>query len=234
MQGESAPGDVALNNDSATQIFEIESTRYEHTNRPWEAISHASDPNREVVGGLVEILPAFLHEFDGDRHMPSEVPWKLDVGALHQLRTTANDTSDAMRGNYYDTDLAIANWFGNSTGLIDDIQCAQNLPADLPELTPSIVDVVLDATVGLHRSVGLVASGDSMPLPNSVRDSILAAIAGEHSSISVPLLEQAPTRLSGIAYPGVAIVVCTLAVAGRHRRKSKPFRPTHLAKTLGT
>ncbi|MCC7333926.1 MAG: hypothetical protein IT422_02450 [Pirellulaceae bacterium] len=225
VQGESAPVDVVMNNDSATQVFSIENPRYEQLNRPLETNAHAIDQNRESLGGLIDSLPTLQHEFKEGTASPAEKPWELDHAALQALRSAANDIDNEILKNRHAVDLAIANWFGNSTGLIDDIQCTSNLPSNLQELTPSIVDVVLDATVGLHRSVGLIASGDIQPQPNSVRDTILAAIAAEHVSLSAPLLEQTPARLPGIAYPAVAIVVSSLAMAGRHRRKSKLESP---------
>lgn len=221
LQGESAPVDVIVNNDSATQVFSIESPRFEQLNRPLETSAHTMDQNREILGGLIDSLPTLQHEFKEGTASPAEKPWGLDHAALQELRSAANDTNTEILENRHAVDLAIANWFGNSTGLIDDIQCENQLPSSLQELTPSIVDVVLDATVGLHRSVGLIASGDIQPQQNSVRDTILAAIAAEHVSLSAPLLEQTPARLPSIAYSGAAIVVSSLAMAGRYRRKSK-------------
>lgn len=219
VQGEPAPLDVAMNNDSATQSFSIESPRYEQLNRPLESSAHAMD--QKILGGVIDSLPWLQHEFKESTVSPSEQPWELDHAALQELRSAANDTDDEILENRHAVDLTIANWFGNSTGLIDDIQCTSNLPSNMQDLTPSIVDVVLDATVGLHRSVGLIANGDNRPQPNSVRDTILAAIAAEHGLLSASLVEQPPARLPSIAYSGVVIVVSSLAMVSRHRRKSK-------------
>jgi hypothetical protein len=161
----------------------------------------------------------------------------LDEETLEHLREVARAASDGeadavetagarhagesslLEG--HSVDEALATWFDSPTGLIDGIRFQDALPTVVPALSPGMVDIALDATVGVHRTVGLMASAEAVASPvavDEIRDAVLAAIAFETDVLAQPALDSRPLRLSGAAYPGAAIVAGALALNARRRR----------------
>lgn len=192
----------------------------------------------EVDGGTIDWLPRVSSsDVSLDASQSDDDAWELDERTLEQLRKVARDatddlTEDVESGRVRDTsetpvlegnsiDDALASWFASPTGLIDGIRFQDALPTVVPTFSPGMVDIALDATVGVHRTIGLMASSETVPTPvvvNEVRDAVLAAIAFETDALAQPALDTRPLRLSGFAYPGVAIVAGTLALNARRRR----------------
>lgn len=192
----------------------------------------------EVDGGTIDWLPRVSRsDVSLDASQSDDDAWELDERTLEQLRKVARDatddlTEDVESGRVRDTsetpvlqgnsvDDALASWFGSPTGLIDGIRFQDALPTVVPTFSPGMVDIALDATVGVHRTIGLMASSETVPTPvvvNEVRDAVLAAIAFETDALAQPALDTRPLRLSGFSYPGVAIVAGTLALNARRRR----------------
>ncbi|MGB7324308.1 MAG: hypothetical protein WBD31_05515 [Rubripirellula sp.] len=182
------------------------------------------DPtSRDQAGGSIDTVPLLRHEFDQDRTASADEAWEVDAELLDELREIARDTSryERIAEDPVSIDIAIAQWFGQSTGLIDDIQLGSDLPSISGPAMPSMVDVVLDATLGLHRSVSLIANAQPESVPNNVRDAILAAIAAQQPVLIDSVAEPGQSRVAGMAYPGVAIVASTLAVASRRQKNAK-------------
>ncbi|WP_372897877.1 hypothetical protein, partial [Stieleria sp.] len=181
--------------------------------------------------GTVETLPLWHHHFQAsDDHADDSTDderWELGGDALERLREVAegsNDDRPNLERSVYDH--AIDEWFGESTGLIEGIVFEHDLPSVMLDIHASVVDVVLDATVGMHRSVGLIAGveTDLSPDPASeIRGAILAVIASEFadsitSEQPPPVqtnVDTHPIRISGIAYPGAAIIASLLAIGSR-------------------
>ncbi|MDV6030778.1 MAG: hypothetical protein F9B45_11910 [Phycisphaera sp. RhM] len=181
--------------------------------------------------GTVETLPLRHHHFQASDDLADDSTdderWELGGDALERLREVAeggnDDRPDLERSVY---DHAIDGWFGESSGLIEGIVFEHDLPSVMLDINASVVDVVLDATVGMHRSVGLIAGVDTdlSPDPASdIRGAILAVIASEFAdSIATeqppPVQTNGqthPIRVSGIAYPGAAIIASLLAIGSR-------------------
>ncbi|QDT07593.1 hypothetical protein K227x_60210 [Rubripirellula lacrimiformis] len=190
---------------------------------PYAAMSDRTlDQSIESDGGTIEIVPLSPYQHNLQETPSDELPWQIDRASLQRIREATRQSGDPTDENKQDSiDSAIASWFGNSTGLIDDVHCNQDLPSSLQEVSPSMVDVVLEATVGLHRRVNLVQDTNVDPQPNQVRDAILAAIAAEQGSLVDPIAQPNQVRLSGVAYSGAAIVAGAMAAAGRQRKRSK-------------
>ncbi|WP_037252712.1 hypothetical protein [Rhodopirellula europaea] len=192
----------------------------------------------EADGGTIDWLPRVSRsDVSLEASQSDDDAWELDERTLEQLRKVARDATDGLTedvesGRVPDTsetpvlqgnsvDDALASWFGSPTGLIDGIRFQDALPTVVPTFSPGMVDIALDATVGVHRTIGLMASSEAVPTPvvvNEVRDAVLAAIAFETDALAQPALDTRPLRLSGFAYPGVAIVAGTLALNARRRR----------------
>ncbi len=191
------------------------------TNNQKPAAGAAGDPQRGAApGGTIETLPLLRHSVMAPEDRDADEPWEMDSQSLRQLRSvTGSGHDDTNAADPESIDSAIASWFGGTTGLIDNIQGGHELPGVIENLTPSIVDVVLDATIGLHRSVGLIAAAETSSDPTQIRDAILAAIASEQPVLSEGIGGATQSRYSGLAYPGAAIIAGTLALA-THRRKT--------------
>ncbi|QEF99230.1 hypothetical protein Mal15_32920 [Stieleria maiorica] len=187
------------------------------------------------VDQMFDVTIIHLHSFHGETQSSdasaSDSSWELGIEALQRLRDIADDTSDgASRTELRVVDQAIVDWFGGATGLIDDIRCETELPAIAQNINASLVEVVLDATVGMHRSVGLIADsgvdGEESPA-SKLRGEILAVIAEEFAgaiaSEGQPRVDSvdapSPIRHSGIAYPGALIVAGLLAISTRRRTR---------------
>jgi len=215
----------------------------ERTNRSTDnsqiaAVDSSSPIAGEVDGGTIDWLPRVSSsDVSLESSGSDDDAWELDERTLEQLRKVARDATDDLTegiesGRVRDTsetplleghsvDDALASWFGSPTGLIDGIQFQGALPTVVPTFSPGMVEIALDATVGVHRTIGQMASAEKVPGPvvvNEVRDAVLAAIAFETDALAQPALGTRPLRLSGFAYPGVAIVAGTLALNARRRR----------------
>ncbi|PAY15624.1 hypothetical protein CKO51_30945 [Rhodopirellula sp. SM50] len=190
----------------------------------------AADSDSDLTG-TVETLPLWHHHFQASDDLADDSTdderWELDGDALERLREVAAGSGhDRPNLDRSIDDHAIDEWFGESTGLIEGIVFEHDLPSVMLDINASVVDVVLDATVGMHRSVGLIAGveTDLSPDPASeIRGAILAVIASEFAdSIATepppPVQTNGqthPIRVSGIAYPGAAIIASLLAIGSR-------------------
>ncbi|TWU35338.1 hypothetical protein Q31b_54340 [Novipirellula aureliae] len=176
-----------------------------------------------TTGEMIETLPLLRRNLNPTAEPDTEERWQLDTQSIERIREVAElpdspspDDSDRI------TDAAIASWFNGQTGLME-IEATGDLHAPI-DLTESIVDVVLDATVGLHRSVDLIAlaAPESDAIPDDVRSAILAAIAAEQSSpIADVVREPTQARLGSVAYCATAVVAGTVAAVARRRKKAK-------------
>ena len=198
-----------------------------------EDVSDSIDADSEPdLAGAIETLPLWHHPFQASDDLADDSTdderWELGGDALERLREVAEGSDDDLpeldeRSIY---DHAIDEWFGESTGLIEDIVFENDLPSVMLDINASVVDVVLDATVGMHRSVGLIAGveTDLSPDPASeLRGAILAVIASEFADAIATdqpppvqtIVDPHPIRLSGIAYPSAAIIASLLAIGSR-------------------
>ncbi|KLU07444.1 Hemagglutinin-like protein [Rhodopirellula islandica] len=218
-------------------------TTYERTNSTTEgsridlADSSASSAASDVDGGTIDWLPRVSSDDVSLDSSQADDSWELDEETLEHLRevaraasdkdaddveaTAARDAGESSLLEGHSVDDALATWFGSPTGLVDGIRFQGTLPTVVPTLSPGMVDIALDATVGVHRTVGLMASSETVSRPvavDEVRDAVLAAIAFETDVLAQPALDSRPLRLSGLAYPGAAIVAGALALNARRRR----------------
>ncbi len=176
---------------------------------------------RGARSGMIEFSPRGLHELNQPAEYRAEHLWKIEADVLRRLRIVANDAKRDVGGSRQDTvDQAIAQWFGKSTGFIDDINCLHALPVHRHELPAMKVEVALDATIGLNRSFSVIAHQPIESQTSSIRDAILAAIADESSASENAIAEPTSVRFSGLSQPG-AFLFATLAIAGRRRRYMK-------------
>ncbi|QDV44654.1 hypothetical protein Enr13x_45220 [Stieleria neptunia] len=227
------PQAVASDTVSVDQIPEsTTSTQTPFDESLTEDVSKTIDVDSEPdLAGTIETLPLSHQHFRESSDLADDPnddeQWELGGDALERLRDVADGTNDETPDLGRSViDHAINDWFGESTGLIENIVFEHDLPSMMHDINASMVDVVLDATVGMHRSVGLIAGVemDLSPDPaGEIRGAVLAVIAREFAdSLATdppPPVQSSgepnSIRISGIAYPGAAIVASLLAIGSR-------------------
>ena len=189
------------------------------------------------LDGLIEPQLGLRSESWREDSANDESAWEIRGETLEQLRDLAADPSADPSADQSDdsnrlTDQVIATWFEGQGGLVDIGVADSPLVGgrDLPVHSGDVVGIVLDATVGMHRSVSLISGGLSTPDQpgadgEAIRDAVLAAIDGEASSPVSPIDVQAPPKLSSIAYPGAVALASALVILGR-RKSVQLFRRT--------
>ncbi|TWT79361.1 hypothetical protein CA13_07610 [Planctomycetes bacterium CA13] len=198
-----------------------------------------SDTNATIArsAGVIDSLPLLRRELNHEAEQyqsqdpqspESDEVWEIDLNTIRRLKDTGAEPAkpsnfDLRVDTAKHTDQVIAGWFGATTGLID-LTSNQELVQHTDQFA-SFVDVVLDATVGMHRRVELIAASDVSNVPSDIRSKILAAIADEQPKLWDPLHEEPPLRVSAVAYPGAVIVASTLALTA-HRRKQALLQST--------
>ncbi len=149
--------------------------------------------------------------------------WQLDTHAIERIREVAKTSvSPSDDDTDRNTDAAIASWFNEQTGLME-IEATGKLQTPV-DLTHSIVNVALDATVGLPRSVDMIAAATPDPdaIPDIVRAAILASIAAEQPSpISDIATEPTQARVGSVTYCATTVIAVTAAAAARRRKAAK-------------
>ncbi|MCC9642856.1 hypothetical protein LOC71_11265 [Rhodopirellula sp. JC740] len=190
--------------------------------------------------GTIDWLPPWNASSEDFSETALEETWELDEETLRQLRKLADTASPSQTGDSSSSpgqpladsatesetlDAIIANWFGSKTGLIDNIRVQSSLPtispAGMATLSPQMVDIALDATVGVHRTIGVLAVEDDSESgldTDQIREAVLTAIELETQLLAQPALDTRPLRFSGLTAPGIAIVAGTLAIQARRRR----------------
>ena len=167
--------------------------------------------------GMIELHPLNRRDLNPP---PADQPWEVDSQLLRRLRDTSQPRALPPRVTLpQQADAVIATWFGNQTGLIE-LERGGELPESL-DLSDALVDVVLRATVGLHRHVELMASAESPMISEETCGVVMAAIANEQQPISSPIAGQTPVWLSSLAYPAAAISAGLTLAVGRKREAGK-------------
>ena len=113
-------------------------------------------------------------------------------------------------------DAAIVDWFRGKGGLID----LGDHAADVwfPVGPAEFVEIALDTSVGIDRSLDLIAS-DSNSGEAAVRDAVLAVLAAELSETAKPIAEVATSHgLSTTVIPTTALVATGWALSRQRRR----------------
>jgi hypothetical protein len=175
-------------------------------------------PNDEV-GGAIEILPLLRRELRAPQETGSEF-WKLDARSIERIREISDQPDDSSNSVIdKNTDVVIASWFNQETGLME-IQANGRLQTPV-DAVDSLVEVVLAATVGMHRSVDLIATvtPENETVRDEIRGAILAAIAHEQS-LQLPdqMVHRSAIHVSAIVHPCVALVATGLSLAARRKR----------------
>jgi hypothetical protein len=178
-----------------------------------------------AIGGTIETLPLIYRDLHTPNKSANEDLWQLDTKSIQRIRkvaeapvSPADDNTDRIN------DVVIASWFKGQSGLME-VEATGKLPMPV-DLTDSIVNVVLEATVGLHRSVDLVAGEPTDPegIPDNVRSAILAAIAADQPSpIASVTPEPTQAKLGGVSYVATAIIA---GIAATRRRKPAKMEST--------
>ena len=211
---------VAVTNELEATHGRIETTDQAYAKSISGSSRNLHQSESDPLSGLIDLPPLYSLEFHPHQKTSQEDPFEIERDSLKQLRDVLEKQNQNKENDHRSIDDVVASWFGQSTGLIDDIRCETNFPSLSMGHDPVQIDIVLDPTVGYHRSIGVVAASDATIPPNSVRDAILAAIAAEHNdSIVDTANEPMRPRFSSLTYPAAAIVASTLALNARRKKK---------------
>ncbi len=158
------------------------------------------------------------------RHMPHntevEDPWELRSSTLRDLRGLTLQTEQAAA-----TDAAIAMWFDGRGGLIDLSPGSGSLLR--PKVVDQVIEVGLEALVGHHRALELMAASTEQPKDNDeVRLAVLQAIARANRD-TAPISGDSDNLKPSFGVTGMAILAGTAALAARRKRPNS-FLSKHL------
>lgn len=155
----------------------------------------------------------------------SQLPWKMPDNTLRELRDINDQQPLTVEGT--NVDRAMAMWFDGPGGLIDFV-------AGDPLVAPSnsvdrVVDVGLDAIIGQHRSLELIASTvERVPDDNDVRAAVLAAIVRANRETPSIAEDRASASTSSWGVSGAMVVAGVAALAARRKRNNNVFQPKSL------
>lgn len=175
---------------------------------------------QEPSDGLIELPPSNLDQPLDDPQDDSHLPWQFDLTVLPQIRSAIERASD-HRAEI--TDAAIASWFCGPSGMIAVDQVL--LPARPVIAAVDWLDVQLEATVRLHRSLELIASGKALPISGVALDAIMASLSDMAESQVQPIDSSHPIEIPKLAYSALAILTTGVIAARRKRRHSEPIAP---------
>jgi hypothetical protein len=155
--------------------------------------------------------PLEVHESE------SEDTWQINGDTIRKLKDVLDIPvqTKILPIDGHAVDEAIVEWFSETTGLIDI--CGVRTPLFHDSVPDSFVEVGLEATLSLHRSLELLATVDAKPLSYDLRSAILAVIVAKQSE-SVSPVQSPMSNASSVAYSGAALFAGALFVVGRRKR----------------
>jgi len=160
--------------------------------------------------GLIDLPP--LESFEPLSNQTGErEAWQLESRTMPSLRQIAE--SDGNRADLLDR--VMQDWFIGPGGLISLDQV--KLPAIAIPFDSSVIDVGLESTLSLHRSLSPVPGTLNPALSGEVLDAIMASIENAAASETQPTAEPSATRVSAAIYPAAAVVATTIAITTRRK-----------------
>lgn len=177
-----------------------------------------SAASEEPSSGLIELSPLNLELSLDDPLDERYQPWQLDSGLAPHIRSVIEQASN-HRAEI--TDAAIAAWFGGPGGMIAVDQVL--LPNNSFIAGLDWLNVQLESTVNLHRSLEMIASGTTPPISDVALDAIMASLAKIADSQVQPINSLQPFDIPRITYPAIAIVTAAAIAARRKHRHPEPL-----------
>lgn len=181
--------------------------------------SPAADPvvvDTRQTDDLIELTP-FLKSSDVDHaSASSEEAFHLDLAILSRLRDAIRPTSTDFAEA---SDEIFRDWLHGPGGMI--ALSRMDFPSDKIAFNKIMVDVHLESTLTLHRTLELFATSSSsltnVSLSDAMLDNIMATLGELTESQTQPITEPVPTRLTSLAYPIIGLAVTGAALTARHR-----------------
>jgi len=181
-----------------------------------------------VAIGTIDSIAIAGHDFRRLSNHENDEPWEVDIEMLDQLRQIVIRSGPAkIDAAPHRSDPLFANDFNNGSGWID-VAFDGEMPIDKVDIEPAIVDVVLSATMGLHRSVEIAVVSDANDLSSEIRDAILAAIAAEQPGRFEVFNKPTNIQFSNLVYSSAIVFASSLAIV-RHRRRAVKLESTDAA-----
>ncbi|QDS94693.1 hypothetical protein FF011L_34730 [Roseimaritima multifibrata] len=177
-----------------------------------------SAASEEPSNGLIDLSPSNLELSIDDPVDEHHQPWQLDSGVAPHIRLVIEQASNHQAEI---TDAAIAAWFRGPGGMIAVDQVL--LPANAFIAGLDWLDVQLESTVNLHRSLEMIASGTTPPISDVALDAIMASLGEIAGSKVQPINSIYQFEIPRITYPVIAIVTAAAIAARRKHRHPEPL-----------
>jgi len=173
---------------------------------------------------LAPIRPLANDETNGNQPTATELePWSLNRDIFPMLKrlleSTPGDRAEIA-------DALIDDWFGDGSGMIALKRVV--LPANPFVIDTLPIDVRLESTLMLGRTLELFASGATPALSGPVLDAIMASLQESAESASQPVAQASLLNSPTIAYPAAVIIPTTLAISNHRKHK---FSTSNLQRT---
>ncbi len=175
--------------------------------------------------GTVDLTPLLAQPFQPTERA-SEDTWELNRETLPRLKQAIEITPGELARL---ADNVVTDWFGGPGGMVavDHVQ----LPGERFPLDNAIVDIQLESTVMLYRSLDLFAASTgspisipiSIPISGPVLDALMTTLEKIAESETQPVDNPAPIKVSTIAYPAIAVAATGAALSARQRSKKAEF-----------
>ncbi|TWT53688.1 hypothetical protein Pla22_13190 [Rubripirellula amarantea] len=183
--------------------------------RPWFAEIGMGGIERAIDDGLIELSPFELDLALQDLSGQGRESWQVDAITVPRIRSMIERAAFL---EIESADLMMQSWDARPGGLIAIDRVL------LPQATYSpingLLDVRLESTLMLHRSLELMASGDGQPVSDVVLDAIMASLNEVAESETQPVTSVKSTRITAIAFPAIAVLT-GVAMAVRRKHKDK-------------
>ena len=212
--------------------LEIQHAKVQASSLGRDAVSDVQEQVVDSVGGFIDLSPldltnpnidASFNEFDDSE------PWTLDLNSTRLLGRLSNQsaiqefatlqaTDDRIDNRARVVDRTIQDWFNGAGGLIALDQV--NLPASVLRLDALMINIGLDSTVALHRSIDHDGGRITPAISGPALDAIMASLEQVAASKTQPINDPRAFRIPVAAYPAVAAVATTIAVSARRKHKT--------------
>jgi hypothetical protein len=172
-----------------------------------ESATFSADSDSPAAEGydpaLIDSLTDLSALSDYRKNLDPDRSWQINNDTVKRLRELSKDQEAATSGRM---DQVIANWFGGPGGLIEVTAGGEYRLPPQPDLVDQVVEVNLDSTWAIHRTIELIGDAGSDLMTDDVRLSVLAEWVRAESENGPPITIAAEVRLSTISYLGVALI----------------------------
>jgi hypothetical protein len=92
----------------------------------------------------------------------------------------------------------------------------------------------LASSIALHQSFGVITGTATPALSDHVIDTIMTSLQRMAASVTQPVVQPTPHRISSVLYPTTAVVAATLVIASRRKHQQHPQGNLQFTENLQT